>query len=191
MLMDAEHIDPFAYSDCRIKLVQDDWEWREAHALRHEVFVVEQGIFHLSDHDLFDNSAYTIIASIGMLGIPDAVVGTVRIHEQEPGVWIGSRLAVQKSFRADKGLGKALIQMAVCSARAFGCKAFYANVQPQNLGLFKKLGWQALGKVTVHGIEHVFMQADLQASSETYDPFCGRVHLINQAQWKSRNMEHA
>ena len=79
----------------------DDWELQQAQALRKAVFVVEQGIFQTSDHDLFDSSADTLIATIGMLGIPDAVVGTVRIHEQEPGVWIGSRLAVDRATTAD------------------------------------------------------------------------------------------
>lgn len=175
------HISQFSYSDCRIKLAVDDWELQQAQALRKAVFVVEQGIFQTSDHDLFDSSADTLIATIGMLGIPDAVVGTVRIHEQEPGVWMGSRLAVDHSFRADKGLGKALIRMAIGSARARGCKAFYANVQVQNVALFQKLGWQAVGEVTVHGVGHMFMQANLDLFPVARDPGCGFIHLINQS----------
>ena len=181
MFVDAMNIDQFSYSECRIKLAVDGWELREAQALRNKVFVVEQGIFQTSDHDLFDNSAYTLVATTGMLGIPDAVVGTVRIHEQEPGVWMGSRLAVDQSFRSDKGLGKALIRMAVGSARARGCKAFYANVQLQNLALFQKLGWQAVGKVTVHGVEHMFMQVNLDLYPVAQNPGFGFVHLINQS----------
>jgi putative N-acetyltransferase (TIGR04045 family) len=120
------------------------------------------------------------VATIGLLGIPDAVVGTVRIHEQAPGVWVGSRLAVDKAYRSVKGLGKALIHMAVCSAKAQGCKVFYANVQLQNVGLFQKLGWLALGEVNVHGVEHMFMQANLDMYPLTHDPGQGFVHLFNQ-----------
>ncbi|MDH4394522.1 MAG: GNAT family N-acetyltransferase [Limnobacter sp.] len=180
MFVDAMNTDQFSYSECRIKLAVDDWELRQAQKLRNQVFVVEQGIFQTSDHDLFDIKAHTLVATTGMLGIPDAVVGTVRIHEQEPGVWMGSRLAVDRSFRSDKGLGKALIRMAVCSARAQGCKTFYANVQLQNLGLFQKLGWLALGEVNVHGVEHMFMQANLDLYPIAQDPSRGFVHLINQ-----------
>ena len=180
MLIDSLNVDSFAYSECRIKLALDSWELRQAQQLRNAVFVVEQGIFQVSDHDLFDSSAHTLVATTGMIGIPDAVVGTVRIHEQEPGVWVGSRLAVDRPYRMVKGLGKALISMAVCTAQARGCKAFYANVQLQNVSMFQKLGWQDLGEVSVHGVGHMFMQADLDRYPATLDPSLGFVHLFNQ-----------
>ena len=179
MFITGMNIDEFSHSECHIQLALDDWTLREAQKLRNDVFVVEQGIFQTSDHDVFDNSAHTLVATIGMLGIPDAVVGTVRIHEQAPGVWVGSRLAVAKAYRSVKGLGKALIAMAVCSAKAQGCNVFYANVQLQNLELFKKLGWQALGAVNVHGVGHMFMQADLEQYSISHDPGRGFVHLFD------------
>lgn len=179
MWIDELEVVRFAYSECRIKLAADDWDLQQAQALRHAVFVIEQGIFQSSDHDVFDSTAHTLVATTGMLGIPDAVVGTVRIHEQKPGVWVGSRLAVAPSLRGDKGLGKALIRMAVGSARARGCSAFYANVQLQNQVLFEKLGWAALGCVNVHGIQHMFMQADLKKYPVEHDPLRGFVHLIN------------
>ncbi len=124
MFITEMNVEEFAHSECHIKLAVDDWALREAQKLRNDVFVVEQGIFQTSDHDVFDSSAYTLVATIGLLGIPDAVVGTVRIHEQAPGVWVGSRLAVDQAYRSVKGLGKALIAMAVSSARAQGCTAF-------------------------------------------------------------------
>lgn len=181
MNVDQMNVSQFSYSDCRIKLAVDDWELQQAQALRKAVFVVEQEIFSNSDHDLYDSSADTLIATIGMLGIPDAVVGTVRIHQQEPGVWIGSRLAVDRAFRSQNGLGKALIRMAVGSARARGCKAFYANVQYQNVALFQKLGWNAVGEVTVHGTGHMFMQAKLELFPVARDPGCGFVHLMSSS----------
>jgi putative N-acetyltransferase (TIGR04045 family) len=178
MFITGMKIEEFNYSECHIKPAVDDWSLREAQRLRHDVFVVEQGIFQTSDHDVFDSEAHTLVATIGLLGIPDAVVGTVRIHEQSPGVWVGSRLAVDKAYRSVKGLGKALIAMAVCSAKAQGCRVFYANVQLQNVGLFQKLGWRALGQVNVHGVVHVFMQADLQAYPHSHDPGRGFVHMF-------------
>ena len=180
MFITGMNIDEFSHSECHIQLALDDWTLREAQKLRNDVFVVEQGIFQTSDHDVFDNSAHTLVATIGMLGIPDAVVGTVRIHEQAPGVWVGSRLAVAKAYRSVKGLGKALIAMAVCSAKAHGCNVFYANVQLQNVELFKKLGWQALGAVNVHGVGHMFMQADLEQYSISHDPGRGFVNLFDK-----------
>lgn len=180
MFITGMNVDEFSHSECHIRLAVDEWALREAQKLRNDVFVIEQGIFQTSDHDVFDSSAYTLVATVGLLGIPDAVVGTVRIHEQAPGVWVGSRLAVDKAYRSVKGLGKALIAMAVCSAKARGCNVFYANVQLQNLELFKKLGWQALGAVDVHGVGHMFMQADLEQYSISHDPGRGFVHLFDK-----------
>lgn len=181
MFITGMNVDGFTHSECHIKLAVDDWSLREAQKLRNAVFVVEQGIFQTSDHDVFDNSSHTLVATIGLLGIPDSVVGTVRIHEQAPGVWVGSRLAVDPAYRSVKGLGKALIGMAVCSARVQGCKVFYANVQLQNVGLFQKLGWQALGEVNVHGVKHMFMQANLDCYPVEHDPCRGFVHLFKQS----------
>lgn len=180
MFITGMNVDEFSHSECHIRLAVDEWALREAQKLRNDVFVIEQGIFQTSDHDVFDSSAYTLVATVGLLGIPDAVVGTVRIHEQAPGVWVGSRLAVDKAYRSIKGLGKALIAMAVCSAKARGCNVFYANVQLQNVELFKKLGWQALGAVNVHGVGHMFMQADLEQYSISHDPGRGFVHLFDK-----------
>ena len=180
MFITGMNVDEFSHGECHIRLAVDEWALREAQKLRNDVFVIEQGIFQTSDHDVFDSSAYTLVATVGLLGIPDAVVGTVRIHEQAPGVWVGSRLAVDKAYRSVKGLGKALIAMAVCSAKARGCNVFYANVQLQNVELFKKLGWQALGAVNVHGVGHMFMQADLEQYSISHDPGRGFVHLFDK-----------
>jgi putative N-acetyltransferase (TIGR04045 family) len=180
MFITGMEVEEFTHSECHIKQAVDDWALREAQRLRNDVFVVEQGIFQTSDHDVFDSNSFTLVATIGLLGIPDAVVGTVRIHEQAPGVWVGSRLAVDKAYRSVKGLGKALIHMAVCSAKTQGCKVFYANVQLQNVGLFQKLGWLALGEVNVHGVEHMFMQANLDMYPLTHNPGHGFVHLFNQ-----------
>lgn len=190
MFITGMNIDEFSHSECHIQLALDDWTLREAQKLRNDVFVVEQGIFQTSDHDVFDNSAHTLVATIGMLGIPDAVVGTVRIHEQAPGTWLGSRLAVAKAYRSVKGLGKALITMAVSSAQAKGCNAFYANVQLQNVALFQKLGWFALGEVNVHGVGHMFMQANLELYPLTHDPGRGLVHLFNQPLRESITQRH-
>lgn len=171
----------FSHSECHIKLAQDDWSFKQALSLRNQVFVVEQGIFQTSDSDVFDSTAHTLVATIGLLGIPDAVIGTVRIHEQARGVWMGSRLAVDREYRSVKGLGKALIKMAVCTAQVQGCQSFYANVQLQNVALFEKLGWNALGVANVHGVDHMFMQADLSRYPLDFDPLDGAVHVFRRS----------
>jgi putative N-acetyltransferase (TIGR04045 family) len=98
-----------------------------------------------------------------MFGHHDAVVGTVRLHEPEPGLWWGSRLAVAKPFRRVGGLGAALIRLAVGTAKFHGAETFLAHVQAQNLKLFEAMHWRVLDEKTIHGRPHFLMQADIAA----------------------------
>ena len=82
-------------------------------ALRRQVFCEEQGLFGDDDRDAIDDYAIPIVA-LSMLGVAaDQVVGTVRIHEEAPGVWCGSRLAVDRDYRRIGAIGATLIRLAV------------------------------------------------------------------------------
>lgn len=139
--------------------------------LRREVFCAEQGIFKTDDRDEIDDHAIHLAASTCMFGHCDEIIGTVRIHEPEPGLWWGSRLAVAKPHRRIGGLGPALIKLAVRTARFHGASIFLAHVQAQNRVLFESLDWQVQDSKTIHGIAHYLMQADLTA----YAPIDGTV----------------
>ncbi len=127
-----------------------------AYELRRQVFCVEQQLF-ADDQDNIDTQATTIVAVTNA----DAVIGTVRIHEAEPTLWFGSRLAVAPSWRRRAGLGAALIRAAVSTAHARSCRRFLAHVQIQNVAMFEALHWQVLETCTLHGLQHALMQADL------------------------------
>ncbi|MBG7620040.1 histone acetyltransferase [Herbaspirillum sp. AP02] len=145
----------------RIKLALDKWEREQARQLRREVFCAEQGVFQDDDTDAIDAIAMPIVA---VMEAPDgsrSVVGTVRIHESAPGVWHGSRLAVAQHARRIGSVGSGLIRLAVCTAHAHGCHTFLAQVQSQNAPLFRRLHWQTLAEIEVHGLPHHQMQADL------------------------------
>jgi putative N-acetyltransferase (TIGR04045 family) len=162
--------DPFPVflpSQYRVKFATEAWEQREAAALRRQVFCEEQRIFVDDDCDEIDAVAIPIVA-ISSFGVTlDAVVGTVRIHEAEPNVWWGSRLAVAADYRRIGALGSSLVRLAVSSAHARGCKRFFAYVQSQNALLFQRLHWTTIEEVEFHGRPHHFMQADLKH----YPPF--------------------
>ncbi len=151
------------------------WERREALALRRAVFCIEQGLFAGDDRDALDDQAQLLVAMACSGGLPDQVVGTVRIHEKAPGLWWGSRLAVHPSFRSQGHLGATLIRLAVSRAHAQGCHTFLAHVQAQNVPLFRKLHWQALRDVTLHGRPHCEMQADLAVYPPCHDAVSGFV----------------
>lgn len=151
------------------------WERTQALALRRAVFCIEQGIFAGDDRDAIDGHAQLLVAMACEAGMPDQVVGTVRIHEAEPGLWWGSRLAVHAAFRSVGQIGATLIRLAVTRAHAQGCRTFLAHVQAQNVPLFEKLGWRVLGTLRIHGRAHAEMQADLGRYPPCHDPVSGFV----------------
>jgi hypothetical protein len=149
--------------------------------LRREIFCEEQAIFQGTDRDAVDAKAIPIICRSLIAGMPDSVVGVVRIDEREPGIWYGSRLGVKADFRNIKrlspgvairnhlpisrgfgALGAGLIYKAVSTARALGCLEFLATVQHQNERFFQRLHWDTLGELELFGLTHVKMRADLR-----------------------------
>lgn len=155
----------FVSGEYRIKHVSEAWEQAACAALRRDVFCAEQRVFEHDDADGIDQHAFAIAAVACVAGIPEQVVGTVRIHQpnavNEPGLWQGSRLAVHADYRGAAWLGSQLIIHAVSTAHARGCTRFLAQVQVQNVALFERLHWQSLRAIEVQNRPHVLMQADL------------------------------
>jgi putative N-acetyltransferase (TIGR04045 family) len=168
-----EPVPVFLAAEFRVKFAELPWERAGARTLRHDVFCLEQGLFGTDDGDAIDACAIPIVAVAAVAGVPDEIVGTVRIHTQEPGVWWGSRLAVARPYRRAGVLGQELIRVAVRSAHAMGCERFCAHVQSQNAALFHRLDWTTLAEVELHGRAHHLMQADLMAYPPLHTPYAG------------------
>ncbi|WP_179378050.1 MSMEG_0567/Sll0786 family nitrogen starvation N-acetyltransferase [Jannaschia marina] len=156
-----------------VRAASTRFEAEGAARLRHRVFVREQGIFPRDDRDDIDLIATHLVALSTYAHEADEVVGTVRLHEETPRLWWGSRLAVDSDFRAVGRLGAELIRLAVCSANARGCDRFLAHVQMQNVPLFRRLHWRPLETVTIHGTEHMRMEAALDRYPPCADPVAG------------------
>lgn len=135
----------------------------EHHAIRHQVFVVEQEIFAGSDTDAHDNEP----AVIRLLGRYDGVAaGSVRLFELEPGLWQGDRLAVLAPYRIH-GLGGPLVRCAVALAGARGGSTMVAHIQLPNVEFFIRLGWWRNGSVeTYAGLPHQPMAISLPSVAE-------------------------
>ena len=172
---------PQRFSPCeyRIKWATNGWEINQARLLRRDVFCLEQGVFEGDDIDAVDNYAQTLVAVSCVAGMADQVVGTVRIHPGDEGIWWGSRLAVDANFRRDRDtggrLGVSLIRLAVCSAHARGAQIFLAHVQAQHQALFEKLHWRTLKAEYLHNRPHWLMQVDLSKYPPCHDPLTGFV----------------
>src|SRR3984893_4509041 len=171
----------FLPSEYRVKFATDTWERREAAALRRQVFCDEQGIFSGDDRDAIDDVAIPIVAISSFGVVSQDVVGTVRIHEAEPGVCWGSRLAVAAAYRGIGALGTSLIRLAVCSAHGRGCRRFYAHVQSQNALLFQRLHWRTIDDTAFPGLPHHSMQADLAHYPPIANPELGFLSLPKRA----------
>ncbi|MBY5610472.1 histone acetyltransferase [Rhizobium leguminosarum] len=179
--MMLETFAPYRSSEFQVKFATSAWERSQAHALRRAVFCEEQQIFERDDRDAIDDHAIPIVA-LSMLGIAaDQLVGTVRIHQAEPGLWWGSRLAVHQDFRKIGALGATLIKLAVSSANAIRCHTFLANVQVQNGLLFRRLHWDVIEEFEVYGKPHLRMKADLAYYPPCATPEAGFTALSRKA----------
>lgn len=154
---------PFVPPQFGIKAAIDPWEKRAYFRLRRDVFCDEQGIFESDDRDAIDETAEPIVAVDYIMGMSDRVVGTVRIVETRPGIWLGSRLAIRHEYRNVYGLGSGLVYRAVTTAHARGATEFLATVQRANVPFFRRLAWETLDDISLHGHPHTMMRANLAA----------------------------
>ena len=136
-------------------LINGYWELRSA------IFCEEQHLFEATDRDELDAEAYPITAIHHGSSHCGQVVGVVRIVEQQPRIWYGGRLGVQREFRRHNQIGKGLIWKAVTTAHGWGCDRFLATVQIQNVQFFQRLHWSSIDELEIKGIRHHLMEADL------------------------------
>lgn len=159
---------------CRAVSAEDE---RAAHfRIRHQVFVVEQGLFRgkgsadgRGDLDAHDDDPATIHV-VGLAG--GVICGTVRLYPLPgpPGRWKGDRLAVLPGHR-HLGLGAPLVRFAVAAAALHGGLEMEAFIQPANVTFFEWLGWRRLGGLVDYaGIPHQRMLIGLRISARTMRP---------------------
>lgn len=150
----------FLAGDLLVKPADQAWERRHYYALRREVFCEEQQLL-AQDRDEKDFQAIPIVAIAHHCGMPEQVVGAVRIYQSEPGVWYGGRLCVDSLYRRHALIGQALVNEAVSRAIELGCQQFLATVQQANERYFQRLHWDTLDTLNLHGQPHCLMQAQL------------------------------
>jgi putative N-acetyltransferase (TIGR04045 family) len=153
----------FLSRDVSASVAHERWQIEAYYRLRREIFEREQGLFTDSDVDEHDARATPIVASSHIAGMPDEVVGVVRIYPTENDTWYGGRLGVAHTHRRVGAVGGALIAVAVSTAHAHGCRRFLATVQARNVRYFERYAFRALGELSVRGQPHQLMQADLAA----------------------------
>ena len=155
------------------KIVETVAERQGHFAVRHAIFVDEQGLFAGTDVDEHDDQAIHIVAVAGDTG---AVVGAVRCYPAGDDVWYGGRLAVLQAYRHHAAaIGANLCRLAEATVIEHGCRCFLAYIQLQNVRFFERLDWRAQGEPVIHcGEPHQVMAASLAAAPYTIH------HLANE-----------
>jgi putative N-acetyltransferase (TIGR04045 family) len=147
-----------ARATCRVAATPEELALH--HRIRHQVFVLEQGLFDGSDVDSHDAEPDVVHA----LGVWDGqVAGTVRFFplDAADGLWQGDRLAVLPGFRL--GLGAPLVRFAVTTAAQRDGREMVAHIQLANVAFFERIGWHTDGVVETYvGIAHQPMAIDLR-----------------------------
>jgi putative N-acetyltransferase (TIGR04045 family) len=152
---------PFVSPFISAELATEPWQLEGYRALRRRVFCEEQRLFDHDDADEHDADAVAIVALSSIAGMPDRVVGVVRIYESSPGVWYGGRLAVDAAYRRHRLVGEGLIRKAVESAHGWECRRFFATVQLANVPYFERHHFRRIEPARVCGVAHELMEADL------------------------------
>jgi putative N-acetyltransferase (TIGR04045 family) len=139
-------------------------------AIRHRVFVNEQGALVFTDVDRWDAHAQVmhVLAARG-----HSCAGTVRLYPLDTrGRWRGDRLAVLRQHRASL-VGAQLVSFATATAAAHGGQLMEANVQLANVTFFERLGWCCDGSVYPYlGLPHQPMVFDLSKAAPLDWPGC-------------------
>jgi putative N-acetyltransferase (TIGR04045 family) len=148
----------------RAEVAREPWQIAAYFRLRCEIFAAEQGIFVESDRDSFDAHASPIVAQGEIAGMPDGVVGVVRIYRASEGenTWFGGRLGVSRAYRRVGAVGTALITEAVSTAHSWGCRRFLATVQEANVRYFEHHHFRRIEALELLGRPHFLMEAELE-----------------------------
>jgi predicted GNAT family N-acyltransferase len=138
-----------------VRPVQGEQELRAALALRHEVFVLEQGVSVEEELDGRDADALHIVA------VQDGrVLATCRLLTQGEEMRLG-RMAVAARARR-RGLATRLLAEAQARALEAGARRIVLDAQTGAAALYERAGYVARGERFLDaGIEHVRMEKAL------------------------------
>jgi predicted GNAT family N-acyltransferase len=129
-----------------------------AYAIRHAVFVGEQGVSPDIERDDLDQLAEHVLALVD--GRP---VGAGRLVVRGPRAVVG-RMAVLREARGT-GVGARLLDLLESTARSRGCAEVELHAQVSARGFYERLGYTARGDVYQEaGIDHVDMRKPLASA---------------------------
>src|SRR3954453_9259769 len=140
-----------------VRPARDADEVRAAFALRHEVFVVEQGVPLAEEIDEHDETDALHLVAVDEDG---CVVATCRLVAEGDTVKLG-RVAVAATARR-RGVGSRLLGPGERRAPALGARGRPPAAPPDALPLYERAGYTPYGgRFLDAGIEHQMMEKQL------------------------------
>ncbi len=110
-------------------------------ALRHEVFVEEQGFSEAEEYDALDDGAIHLLASQGGVAL-----GTARLILEDVATGRIGRICVVREARGT-GLGAAIVQEGIARLQALGRNRILLGAQLRAAGFYARLGFVPSGPV--------------------------------------------
>ncbi len=133
-------------------------EHAAALALRHAVFVAEQGVPAELEFDADDPHAVHLIARDDADG---SAIGAARLVRRGDGVIKVGRVAVRRAARGH-GIGRSLMALAHATARSLGARRIVLHAQLTVSAFYLRLGYTAVGPTFAEaGIAHQRMDFDI------------------------------
>jgi predicted GNAT family N-acyltransferase len=134
-----------------VRLARDDADLRAIMTIRHQVFVVEQGVTAIVDSDPQDRGADQVVALVDgqIVGI-----GRLAIYGNEGQIaWV----AVLPGYRR-LGVGRAVMECLIAQSDAAGVEILMLNAQTHARRFYRHLGFRPASEVfMMGGIEHQLM----------------------------------
>jgi predicted GNAT family N-acyltransferase len=114
---------------------------KDAFKVRHEVFILEQGVPADLEIDEFDPVAFHALAYSN-----NACIGTARLHINDDRLGQIGRMAVLSPFR-NKGLGRQIMKALIETAKSKGIPSLVLHAQVSAIPFYEKLGFIADGPI--------------------------------------------
>jgi len=140
-----------------VQVATSDQKREDAFAVRHEVFVEDQGVDEAIEYDAHDETATHFVAYDS-----DEPIGAARLREYADGVGKVERVAVRESRRGS-GVGRALMERLEDHAETLDFVSLKLHAQTQAADFYRSLGYERHGEAFEEaGIPHVEMRKPLE-----------------------------
>ncbi|MFA0159497.1 GNAT family N-acetyltransferase [Vibrio sp. 10N.261.46.A3] len=123
----------------------------QAQSIRHQVFVVEQGIPHVLDLDGLDP-----VSHHALITDEDNLVATARLHIDELGHSTMARVAVLQPYRGS-GIASKIVRALLNHASEHGVKVIEIHAHQYLKGYYEKFGFEFIREVEIVG-EHQLIE---------------------------------